>query len=146
MFWLLEPWKVELGKRKDTVLQPVYQLFGLIAPERAWLEYNLWFRSSFNIANSHWKRVRGVKVTSSLRVFDERYCWLSFCFHSSPQFSVRPQLGEECCHQEAEQALPESDSRKTGLQRTGAHEMCQPQERKSFLTVFLLLCKFLSSF
>lgn len=146
MFWLWEPWRVELWKRKDTVVRPVYQLFGLIAPKRAWLEYNLWFHSSFNIANSHWIRAWRVKVTSTLRVFDTRYCWLSFCFHSSPQFSVRPQLGEERRHQEAEQALPESDSRKTGLQRTGAHEMCQPQERKSFLTVFLLLCKFLSSF
>lgn len=55
-----------------------------------------------------------------------------------PQFSVWPQLGEERRHQEAEPALSESNSRKTGLQGTGAHEMCQPQERK--LVWFLYLC------
>lgn len=64
---------------------------------------------------------------------------LTFCFHSSPQFSVRPQLGEERRHQEAEPAVSESNSRKTSLQRTGAHEMCQPQERKNFLMFSLLL-------
>ena len=92
------------------------------------------------------ERAWRVKVSSALWLFEARYCWLSFCFHSSPQFSIRPQLGEERRHQEAEQALPESDSRKTGLQRTGAHEMCQPQECKSFLTVSPPLCMFLSSF
>lgn len=47
------------------------------------------------------------------------------------QFGVRPQPGEKCRHQEAEPALSESDPRQAGLQGAGAHEVCQPQERKS---------------
>lgn len=72
--------------------------------------------------------------------------WVAIAFFLPPQFGVWPQLGEERRHQEAEPALSESNSREKGLQRTGAHEMCQPQERKSSAVLRFFYFTFFSVF